>query len=65
MKKDNDSMQIAKATFEKAMFIGDIEIISQYARENEREFFAEVFAMYQRNNVLPDYMQKMIKEVMR
>ena len=49
--------------FEKAKENGDIFNISMYAESNEREFFAEVFAMREYGEPLPDYIGEMLTEV--
>lgn len=50
-------------TFKKAKDRGDIFNISMYAEKNEREFFAEVFAMREYGEPLPDYIDEMLTEV--
>jgi len=42
---------------------GEISGISAYAAENEREMFAEAFAMYERGDIIPPKLLKLIKEV--
>ena len=53
---------ITKA-FRKAKRTGDIYDISEYANTNYHEFFAEVFAMRETNQKLPNYIEDMLKEV--
>lgn len=47
----------------KARKNGDIYKISEYANSNKDEFFAEVFAMRQTNQDLPDYINDMLDTV--
>lgn len=47
----------------KARKTGDIYKISEYANTNKNEFFAEVFAMRQTNQDLPDYINDMLDTV--
>lgn len=49
--------------FEKEKKSGMINKISQYAADKDREFFAEIFAMYQRGDKLPEEYIKFITEV--
>lgn len=51
------------ATHYKTRQTGDIYKMSMYADENEYEFFAEAFAMYELGEPLPDYVEEMVKEV--
>ena len=52
------------ATHQKTKRTGDIYKMSMYADENEYEFFAESFAMYELGEPLPDYVEEMVKEVL-
>lgn len=52
-------------TFTKAKMTGDITKISAYACTDSFEFFAEAFAMREAGEVLPDYILKMLEEVLR
>ena len=52
------------ATHQKTKRTGDIYKMSMYADENEYEFFAEAFAMYELGETLPDYVEEMVKEVL-
>ena len=52
-----------RATYEKAMKNGDVFNVSKYAEKNEREFFAETFAMYDLGEPLPQYVVDMLMEV--
>ena len=53
-----------RATYEKAVKTGDIFNVSKYAEKNEREFFAETFAMYDLGEPLPKYVVDMLTEVL-
>ena len=53
-----------KDTYRKARANGDIFNISLYADENEREFFAEAFSLYDLGEKLPQYIVDMITEVL-
>lgn len=48
----------------KARENGDIYKISQYANSNEREFFAECFEAREMGEKLPDYIEKLMVEVL-
>ena len=52
-------------TYHMAISSGDIDSVSEYAKETKSgsEFFAEVFAMYKNGEYLPDYVLKLIKEI--
>lgn len=53
-------------TYRKAKSNGDIYKISSYATSNSHEFFAECFTMYRMGlEKLPDYIENMIKEVIK
>lgn len=52
------------ATHQKTKQNGDIYKMSMYADENEYEFFAEAFAMYELGETLPDYVKDMVEEVL-
>lgn len=56
--------QLVYSVFQQARTNGDIYGISMYANTNEREFFAECFAMKQMGEVLPDYIEEMLKVVL-
>ena len=51
-------------TLSKARTSGDIYKLSMYAEQDEYEFFAECFTMYEKGETLPDYIVEMIKEVL-
>ena len=63
MRMGNDNRKLVKGVKEKAIRNGDIDKISAYARQDELEFFGEVFAMYRRGVILPEYITRMIWEV--
>jgi|LSQX01.3.fsa_nt_gb SPP1 gp7 family putative phage head morphogenesis protein len=52
--------------YQRAIDSGDINSISEYAYHSPtgREFFAEVFTMWKNGEYLPDYIVKLIKEVL-
>ena len=52
-------------TFAKAKQTGDIYGISEYAKKNAYEFFAESFAAKWVGEQLPDYIEEMIERVVR
>lgn len=56
---------VAKVAFtlSKAKTSGDIYKLSMYAEQDEYEFFAECFTMYEKGENLPDYIVEMIEEV--
>jgi SPP1 gp7 family putative phage head morphogenesis protein len=49
----------------KAKQNGDIYNLSMYASTDEYEFFAETFSMYVGGEKLPDYIEEMLKEVLK
>lgn len=51
-------------TYETARNNGDIFAISKYADTDADEFFAETFAMHMTGEVLPEYIEKMLAEVL-
>lgn len=51
--------------YKKAKGNGDIYKISCYASTDEAEFFAETFAMYDKNEKLPDYIREMIEVILK
>ena len=54
-----------RSVFSKAKQSGDIYKISQYASQDEYEFFAESFTMYHMGQEdMPDYIREMIEEVL-
>ena len=55
--------KVVSNAFMKARKNGDIYKISEYANTNKNEFFAEVFAMRQTNQDLPDYINDMLDTV--
>lgn len=55
--------ELVKDTLHKARKNGDIYEISAYSNTNPHEFFAESFAMREIGEKLPDYIEKMLKEV--
>ncbi len=57
--------QLIINTFVKAKGNGDISKISAYAVTDSHEFFAEVFSMREMKEKLPDYIMKMLEEVLR
>lgn len=63
--KTVDKRSMLADTFNRAKLSTDINKISKYARKNKDEFFAEVLAMHQRGDALPDYVVKTIEEVMK
>lgn len=52
-----------KRAFTKAKKTGDIYGISEYAKKNHKEFFAECFAARERGEKIPDYVNKVLDEV--
>lgn len=53
-----------RETYENAMLTGEINLISQYARTDYTEFFAEAFVVYKMGvDKLPDYITDMIVRV--
>lgn len=56
--------ETVKAAYDRAVKTGDIFNISKYAENNEREFFAETFAMYDFGEQLPKYITDMLTEVL-
>jgi hypothetical protein len=66
-KQTEEMMQInqyVKDTFEKAKETGEINLISQYARKDHTEFFAEAFVVYKMGiDKLPAYITDMIARV--
>lgn len=52
-----------RSAYAKARKSGDIYEISEYADTNYHEFFAETFAMRESGQKVPDYIEKMLKEV--
>jgi len=56
-------VDLANAVYRRVNLNRDWDIFSEYAERNEREFFAEAFAMYQRGDILPKYVSDFIKEV--
>lgn len=56
-----DKIELA---FGKAKKNGDIYNISMYASTNSHEFFAESFCMYEKGEALPNYINKMIEEIL-
>lgn len=52
-----------RTAYAKARKSGDIYEISEYGNTNYHEFFAEVFAMRESGQKLPDYIETMLKEV--
>lgn len=65
-KKALNSTNVAKSinkALRQARKTGDIYEISEYADTNYHEFFAEVFAMRESGQKLPDYIETMLKEV--
>lgn len=52
------------ANLYKARQSGDIYKMSMYAEQDEYEFFAEAFTMYELGEPLPDYVEHMVKEVL-
>ena len=62
IKKEED----LKEVFENAKLTGEIDKISQYARKNHKEFFAEAFVVYKLdNNELPGYIKEMIERIIK
>lgn len=66
-KKTEEMEQIdnyVRETFENAKLTGEINLISQYARKDHIEFFAETFVVYKMGvDKLPDYITDMIVRV--
>lgn len=63
MRSLNDEV---KDIYKRAKESGDIYLISNYADENVKEFFAESFAMYNvENEKLPNYIKDMIEKVVK
>ena len=56
--------EILEDIFNSACNNGDIKLISQYAKKDQDEFFAEVFAMHRRGDTLPPYIADFIKKVL-
>lgn len=52
------------AALYKARQTGDIYKMSMYAEQDEYEFFAEAFTMYELGEPLPDYVENIVKEVL-
>lgn len=64
LKKDFSGVnKVVSNAMMKARKNGDIYKISEYANSNKNEFFAEVFAMRQTNQDLPDYINDMLDTV--
>ena len=51
-------------TYRKAVKTGDIYKVSEYGAKNDREFFAECFAAREMGEQLPDYVEKLMQEVL-
>ena len=51
--------------FRKAKKNGDIYKLSQYGSKNVREFFAESFLAREKGEKLPDYVEKLMQEVLK
>ena len=56
---------LVKDTYKKAQENGDIFKISRYGATNMDEFFAETFAMREKGEQLPDYIENMLKETLK
>ena len=56
---------LVKDTYKKAQENGDIFKISRYGATNMDEFFAETFAMREKGERLPDYIENMLKETLK
>ena len=54
-----------EATFQRAIDSGDIHNLSRYGRTNAREFFAESFVAREMGEKLPDYVENLMKEVLK
>ena len=52
-----------KRAFTKAKKTGDIYGVSEYAETNHKEFFSECFAARERGEKIPDYVNKVLDEV--
>ena len=64
--EDTAPLKLVRQTFERARRTGDIYKISEYANEDEHEFFAESLAWYRlEKSKVPDYIVSMIEEVVR
>jgi hypothetical protein len=65
LSKLSEKRSALKIAYNRAVSSGDIDKISGYAKSQRSgsEFFAETFAMYQRGDTLPDYVEAIIKEV--
>lgn len=61
----SDIRNMVNETFKKSQRTGDIHSISMYANSNRHEFFAECFAAHWCGEKLPDYIEKMLKEVLK
>ena len=61
-----DKCMMIDDVFNKAKANGDIYKISAYGAENNREFFAETFAIFaMKQETLPQYILDMILEVIK
>lgn len=59
-----DQNEYVYGTYVKAKGNGDIYKISGYAATDSAEFFAEVFAMYDKNEDMPDYIREMVEVIL-
>ena len=57
--------RLVNDVYYKAKKNGDIYNLSMYASTDEYEFFAETFSMYVGGEKLPDYIEEMLKEVLK
>jgi Mlc titration factor MtfA (ptsG expression regulator) len=60
-----NARKLIEDTRKKAWDNGDIYSISKYGATDDDEFFAEVFAMKEMGEQLPDYISDMLKEVLK
>lgn len=56
---------LVRTTYKKAQETGDIFKISRYAASSRDEFFAEAFAMREKGEKLPDYIENMLEETLK
>ena len=56
---------LVKDTYKKAQETGDIYKISRYGATHVDEFFAETFAMREKGEQLPDYIEHMLEETLK